>query len=122
MGLHLTKSILTKMDGQISVISDEGIGSTFAFSFPILREPVNPKNKGSSRSHLNIPKEQKEIHLALHENSQIDTSICRLINTEKESENPKVINSIFINNFHNSHQAYLNLEKFHHLRASVLEY
>jgi len=38
LGLWITKQILTRMNGEISVISLENVGSTFIISFPLMKE------------------------------------------------------------------------------------
>ncbi len=84
MGLYLVQAILERMNGFISLSSQEGMGSAFTFSIPILKEPKSSQTKISTASHLRNLKEGPSFELSankeeIKEEIVLESTLCPLM-------------------------------------------
>ncbi len=95
MGLHLVKSIVEIMQGQISVSSLEGIGSTFTFSINLNEPRTHPSNRSINCGKISKITEKgseiEAIQLSLNEDGILNSTIHRLLPPENKIPKNRVL-------------------------------
>ncbi len=90
LGLYITKELIAKMGGDISVVSNYGKGSTFKFSIPIID---SSKIDNKFLENIGVEREYKKLH-----NVVVDNKIMIIENNSTAAMSISNMFEIFMNN------------------------
>jgi len=79
IGLSLSKKLIEKMGGEISVKSEEGIGSTFSIMFPVSSEQEQEQEQDTEEASSDIPVNEQIYKLLYIEDNPTNMKLMRKI-------------------------------------------